>query len=653
MTDMSVTGAAGIQGTTGAQGSQGTTGLQGTFGAQGNQGPTGSQGSQGNQGPTGLQGTTGAQGNQGPTGLQGTIGIQGTVGAQGNQGPIGNTGLQGIIGAQGPTGFQGNTGGTGAQGSQGPTGAQGNQGPTGFQGNTGDGAQWHNGTGDPVSGPSDILGDYYLDNGTNNVWYYDGATWMLVTNIKGSTGSQGVQGPTGPQGFTGQQGRQGPTGITGNQGDTGAQGNQGPIGVQGSQGNQGPTGITGVQGNTGSQGNQGPIGIQGTQGTNGSNGAQGNQGPTGFQGNQGNQGPIGIQGFNGTSGTQGNQGPTGPQGIDGTQGATGTGFSITYNQILYVDPNGNDATAVLGDPTNPWETVEAAFAHCITESITRYEIFVNPGIYAMSAPSPIEITGTAALNLSPNATINATGGTTSCIFQTNSGCDFKINGGGRSQSKIYVNGRGLIQGTDGSGVLISLNDVYVKVDCSQSMFMDGVVVEVVYADLRIDNCYLELFSTAGGWSSVIRLINGTIMSKSSTLKLNHQGYDFQQVPELGGGYAALRSWVIRETQNGTVKHRIMLHQTSMVIVQGGGFILTAPPSATQDRSILLDSVYMHSPTGNHLTLWNDNIGATDNYYVGSQCISGGDLPGGNWIQLPPDSMVPNIITFQMPTITPY
>jgi hypothetical protein len=126
-----------------------------------------------------------------------------------------------------------------------------------------------------------------------------------------------------------------------------------------------------------------------------------------------------------------------------------------------------------------------------------------------------------------------------------------------------------------------------------------------------------------------------------------------ELPTVGSGYAPLYSWVIKETSNGSQLHRIMLHQTSMIVESGGGFILTAPPSATQDRSILLDSVYMHSPTGNHLTLWNDNISATDNYYVGSQCISGGDLPGGNWIQLPPDSMVPNIITFQMPTITPY
>ena len=513
---------------------------------------------------------------------------------------------------------------------------------------------WHTEPNDPEpSYPEPYvwnLGDHWLNTATGAIFEWNGAEFVPVAGtLQGPQGTQGRQGPSGIQGTTGSQGNQGPTGI---QGTNGTQGNQGftGTGTQGPQGNQGPTGAASTA--VGPQGNQGPNGIQGTVGTQGTNGMQGNQGPTGIQGTTGS----GAQGNQGPAGNQGNQGPTGFQGF---QGNDGTGFSVTYAEILYVDPNGNDATAVLGDPTSPWNTIEAAFNYCTSNSITRYEVYVNPGIYNMNVGNDaIDIVGTVSLHLSPNVKINATtNGTGINIFRTMSGCDFKITGGGRAHSQIYVTGRGLITGYDGFETLISLEGIYVNVD-SSSTGVDTAVVEVVNADLRVDNCYLEL-STAtpqaslSATSAVIKLIIGTVRCKSSTLKLNDQGGNMTSPPTVGDGYAALYSWIIKETSNGSQLHRIMLHQTAMIVESGGGFILTNPGQATSDRSLLLDSIYMHSTNGIHPTLWMDQTGSIDTYYVGSNCISGGNLPYGNWLQLPPDSQVPNIIAFQMPTIMPY
>jgi hypothetical protein len=602
-----------------------------------------------------VQGTAGIQGPAGPQGTQGRQGTAGTNGTQGNQGPVGNQGNQGPIGPQGEKGFQGTAGTNGTQGNQGPTGLQGTtgtQGNEGSQGAAGIASIWHTEPTDPGSYPPEAwnVGDHWLNTDSGYVFEWDGTDWLpAIGSIKGPLGFQGIQGTTGTQGH---QGRQGPVGIQGIQGSNGNQGNQGPVGTgtQGTQGNQGPTGASSTI--AGPQGNQGPTGIQGTVGTQGTNGMQGNQGPIGLQGTTG----TGAQGNQGPTGFQGNQGPIGPQGNDGNDG---TGFSIIYNEILYVDPNGNDVTAVLGDPTSPWNTIEAAFNYCTINSITRYEVYVNPGIYNMNVGNnAIDIVGTVSLHLSPNVKINAsTNGTGINIFRTMSGCDFKITGGGRAHSQIYVTGRGLITGSDGFETLISLEGIYVNVD-SSSTRVDTAVVEVVNADLRVDNCYLEL-STAtpqaslSATSAVIKLIAGTVRCKSSTLKLNDQGGDMTTPPEVGSGYAALYSWIIKETQNGSQLHRIMLHQTAMIVESGGGFILTNPGMATSDRSILLDSIYMHSTNGIHPTLWMDQTGSTDTYYVGSNCISGGNLPYGNWLQLPPDSQVPNIIAFQMPTIMPY
>ena len=56
---------------------------------------------------------------------------------------------------------------------------------------------------------------------------------ILIGNIKGPQGPQGIQGETGPQGLQGIQGETGPQGPQGIQGEKGDTGPQGPQGVQG------------------------------------------------------------------------------------------------------------------------------------------------------------------------------------------------------------------------------------------------------------------------------------------------------------------------------------------------------------------------------------------------------------------------------------
>jgi len=56
---------------------------------------------------------------------------------------------------------------------------------------------------------------------------------ILIGNIKGPQGPQGIQGETGPQGLQGIQGETGPQGTQGIQGEKGDTGPQGPQGTQG------------------------------------------------------------------------------------------------------------------------------------------------------------------------------------------------------------------------------------------------------------------------------------------------------------------------------------------------------------------------------------------------------------------------------------
>lgn len=214
--------------------------------------------------------------------------------------------------------------------------------------------QWRYGNTIPTNSFG-VLGDFYLDVVTGNVYYKNSTTtWVLTGNIKG---------PVGPSGTTGAQGAQGIQGLTGSQGiqgATGAQGNQGIQGVAGTNGTNGTNGkntlvkttteTAGANCTTGgvkieygldANGN-GTLDISEINATltkyvcNGAVGATGATGAQGIQGVAGTNGSQGIQGVAGATGSQGIQGvagPTGATGAQGIQGAPGSqnAWSLTGN----------------------------------------------------------------------------------------------------------------------------------------------------------------------------------------------------------------------------------------------------------------------------------------------------------------------------------
>lgn len=110
---------------------------------------------------------------------------------------------------------------------------------------------WLNGTGAPGNEISGENGDYYLDNEGWGVYFKEGNTWNLITNIKGAKGDKGEKGDQGIQGEQGIQGIQGEKGDQGIQGIQGEKGDQGIQGIQGIQGEKGDTGEKGDKGDTG------------------------------------------------------------------------------------------------------------------------------------------------------------------------------------------------------------------------------------------------------------------------------------------------------------------------------------------------------------------------------------------------------------------
>lgn len=219
-----------IEGPVGPEGPDGPIGPIGPDGPEGPQGIQGPDGPQGEIGPDGIQGEEGPMGPTGPEGPTGTriMGYFGDVRTPaelppdglipidwdgpgrpaaayqmlesealyyqpiagdadpewgdlwvfttqfgwmnvgkiaGPQGPPGPQGEQGIEGPQGEQGIQGQ------DGPQGPIGDDGPEGPIGPEGDTGErGSKWYTGAGSPGVIVGAIVGDFYLDNNSGNVW---------------------------------------------------------------------------------------------------------------------------------------------------------------------------------------------------------------------------------------------------------------------------------------------------------------------------------------------------------------------------------------------------------------------------------------------------------------------------------------------------
>jgi Collagen triple helix repeat (20 copies) len=179
-------------------------------------------------------------------GDKGDKGDAGAAGAQGAMGPAGPIGPKGDTGAAGATGDAGPIGPMGVQGPIGPMGLQGIEGPQGIAGT--DGAKWYSWSGSPVQALG-VLGDYYLDVVTGDVWQKvpneGGPEWAVQGNIRGADGAVGAKGENGDTGPIGPQGPAGPAGLTGPLGPVGP---QGPVGPGGDPGGAGPAGPQGPPG---------------------------------------------------------------------------------------------------------------------------------------------------------------------------------------------------------------------------------------------------------------------------------------------------------------------------------------------------------------------------------------------------------------------
>ena len=242
-------------------------------------------GSQTVKGQKGIAGLRGSRGYEGPRGHQGEKGDLGSTGAKGDSGRSAfleaiQTGFIGTenewLGSlRGPSGSQGQKGSAGSKGTRGDSAYE-QAVQTGFTGTKEEwlislaGSEGQKGesaplfsfktavdtAGDLQNVPTEDLvnGDVFLDSSTDNLFAWDGATFVLLTEalpaVKGERGLPGPRGLTGSsayelaiqQGFSGSETEF----LESLNGDAGEDGDIGPDGQKGDRGLPGASGIDGA-----------------------------------------------------------------------------------------------------------------------------------------------------------------------------------------------------------------------------------------------------------------------------------------------------------------------------------------------------------------------------------------------------------------------
>ena len=347
-------------------------------------------------------------------------------------------------------------------------------------------------------------------------------------------------------------------------------------------------------------------------------------------------------------------GSSGSSGSSGSAGTSGTSaMAMAYAQMLFVDPNGNDSTALVGRLDRPWLTVSAAIsaADGLSGDST---IHVWKGTYSETAyPSPGSgAAGKITLYLEAGVTIYASGAGANQTW-IYSRIPFDIVGAGRDNSLIITGGGGAIYGDSGSK--ITLKNVSIRSELTGAVNLAAVHIDGA-SYLYIENSLVAQTSPTNGiLVNAINVWNGSYLyAKGSTL-LNYSGTPGYQISP---GSANSACWVIYEKSGAIVSGRIRLHQTALGAMSSSGpcNIVGTSPGAS-GASILIDDIYVYIAGNSNVThtLFNDSLSFGDNYYLGGTLVSAGDVPSpaGSWTVLSPGPAGTMAYFRQSNSIAPY
>jgi hypothetical protein len=315
-----------------------------------------------------------------------------------------------------------------------------------------------------------------------------------------------------------------------------------------------------------------------------------------------------------------------------------------YSYTLFVDPSGNNSTAVIGDYTRPWQTINAAINYAGTSSQPTggYTLHIFRGNYTETTSVTFDANESISFFFEPNVNLTVTLASVGYWFTHNGGLG-SVNVSGSGKSNYISSNFGVFRvGANGqsapSRFSLNINNITISSSNASNYTStgNGVVIYSIRSTVNIDNSIVSL-TTAGGsgiYQYVIWLSAGYLNIFDSTLNMSSQ----TGTPTVPSDSGSLYGWLIWEDlmvsavsafpgvyDAGRIKlQNAYLSQSG---TGGGGAIRLngiGHTYGTSSYSILLANFYFRCGAAKMMTVYS--YPKQDAVWIGGSVISGGSPP---------------------------
>jgi hypothetical protein len=300
---------------------------------------------------------------------------------------------------------------------------------------------------------------------------------------------------------------------------------------------------------------------------------------------------------------------------------------INLKKTLFVDENGVDDTAVVGNINKPWNTLQSALSYITTNNLSGYTIHIFKGDYAMTAGVTVNTASVTSVNiyfeLGARINFNPTSAGAVMFTVSNASSSFEFNIAGEYKN-ANANEQGIINISNNGKLFLNngnrnceLNLINLSVtNIASASSVNMIATSGVYSgsgtcSYTIENCLLKLNdSSSSGASSIVNIPNNTV---SVTEKLTISDSTLIN----SGLFKTDAAINVLESQS-------EINITNSIIANAN----VTPINIRQPDLFYISNVIFFDTNSTDIgfTFNDSGTGGTTKIYIGARCVSNFKLP---------------------------